>query len=123
MPELSSRSYPQSLEILDKKEILKRIKRAENVVKDAEKLLKEIRDAERRCEASTFTDLKAAAKFVKGWQKLDALRAQFSALRGSGIEFQDFAKPEPFFPDSSALMFTEADVKRKARIFGMVEGR
>lgn len=104
-----------------KGEILERAKHAEKVVKDAEKLVPQIRDAERRCETSGFTDLKAAEKFVRGWQKLDALRAEFFTLRGSGVEFQDFGHPEPIFPSTAGLIALESDAARKGKIFGIFE--
>jgi hypothetical protein len=102
-------------------EIEKRIHAAAKLCDEAEKVIEKIRKAEQPFRDGNFGNIKAAKEFVHGWQRLEQLRTEFSTLRGSGVEFADFGHPEPVFADFSALVFTETDVQRKARIFKIIE--
>ncbi len=102
-----------------KLEILRKIKVAAKLCHDAENLLQKIQKAERACQDSNYTDTKAIKEFVVSWQRLDKLRSEFATLRGSGVAFQDFGKPEPIFPDVS--LPTEHAAAVKGNIFTIFE--
>lgn len=103
-----------------KPEIERQIKAAAKLCHDAENLAQKIQKAERACEDSNYADTKAVKEFVVSWRRLDKLRGKFAALRGSGVEFQDFDN-EPIFPDTS--LPTEHVGVVKARIFTIFEKR
>jgi hypothetical protein len=102
-----------------KPEIEQQIKSAAKLCHDADNLVQKIRKAERVCEDSNYADTKAVKEFVVSWRRLDKLRSEFATLRGSGVEFQDFGKPEPMFPDTS--LPTEHAAAVKGRIFTIFE--
>ena len=82
-----------------KGEILKRIKEAEKLCHEAEKMEEKIIKAGQKCKESLYTDFSSAAEYVNGRKRLAELRSKFFTLRGDGVEFSDYASPEPVFPD------------------------
>jgi hypothetical protein len=99
-----------------KPEIDQRTKAAAKLCTEAEKLVMKIHDADMRCKETNFVDFKAIKTFVSGWRRLDKLRTEFSTLRGSGVEFDDFQNT-PIFPSTAGLIALEGDAARKGRIF------
>lgn len=98
-------------------DVEKRIKAARKLCAEAEKVIVKIREADATVSLSNFKETKAIKEFVKSWEQLSKLRTEFSTLRGSGIEFSDFGKPEPIFPSTIGLIVTESDADRKGKIF------
>lgn len=104
-----------------KPEILRKIDAARKLSSEAEKIIEKISKADLRCKETNCEDTKAVKEFANGWRKLEELEAQFSTLKGSGVEFMDFGNPQPIFPSLGGFFTYEGDDKRKAKIFQIFE--